>query len=71
MATHKIHGMRSDELLYRIHRAGRKVRFWFNAYGSLVGCWKSRDGRTFAVGHDRWGHVIIYTASAPADHWRN
>lgn len=64
-------GQRSDQVLAGIKWRERRVRFWFSSNGTLVGIWQSRLGKTYAVGHDRCGRVIVYRAGSPHDDWAN
>jgi len=69
--THRL-TMPSHEALGRLDRRyGTDVRYWFAAGGSLVGIWRGKNGRTYAVGHDMAGRTIVYRACAPHDGWGN
>lgn len=61
--THKIRRMNSTETIFRLTRKHDDVRFWFNAYGSIVGVWTARNGQTYAVGHNPNGGTIVYKAA--------
>jgi len=67
--AHYADSPRSDFVIHQIKRRREHVRFWFSAYGTLVGCWRGRNGKTYAVGHDKTGRVAMYRAVAPSDNW--
>lgn len=66
---HHLAFVRSDTALACVKRHGRTVRVWFASNGALVGCWRGRNGRTYAIGHDVSGKVIAYRAMQPCDNW--
>lgn len=71
MALHRTPITRSDVVLGRISDRGRKIRVWFEMSDRFIGIWQSKAGKTYAVGHDRNGKVIVYRTSPPADNWSN
>ncbi len=51
--------LNSTNVLWRISKK-REVRYWFSAFGQLVGVWRSPTGKKYAVGHNPAGKVIVY-----------
>lgn len=60
--THRINRLNSNETLFRLSRKYDDVRYWFSAYGALVGVWTARNGVQYAVGHNIKGETIVYKA---------
>lgn len=60
MIKHRVHNLSSNETLFRRSQRCDDVRYWFSAYGALVGVWTARNGRQYAVGHNVQGQTIVY-----------
>lgn len=71
MALHRVKHDYLPATVHAIKDRGRWVRAWY-VRGLLVGSWKSRNGKVYAVGHDAGGTVVIYNprVCVPRHGWR-
>lgn len=59
MALHRTKHEYITSLVHALHKRRGWVRSW-HVRGLLVGSWKSRNGKVYAVGHAAGGEVVIY-----------
>lgn len=59
MITHKI-DMTPERALFLLSRRYDNVRYWFCTYGNLVGVWKAKNGKEYAIGMNPARQTIIY-----------
>lgn len=59
MALHRVKHRYLPATVHTIQDRRGWVRAW-HVRGLLVGSWKSRNGKVYAVGHDAGGTVCVY-----------